>query len=168
APAPPAVSTRAAADSSPGDLDATALRRLWPEVLDVVKQTSRRTRALLDNAQITGVSGELVTLGAPAALARMIGEDSNTSVLRDALTNVVGGSWRIAVDGSGAPPPAEPAAQAPRYDPRGPAAEPEPDPRDDTEPDDAGSGRTGAVDAEAEALRLLHEQLCARPVEGTG
>jgi DNA polymerase-3 subunit gamma/tau len=136
----------------------------------VVKQSSRRTRALLDNAQITGVSGELVTLAAPAALARMIGEDSNTTTLRDALTKVVGGTWRIAVDGSGAPVPSEPAAEPARPAARTPVAEsePEPDPRDDTEPDDASDARATAVDPEAEALRLLQEQLGARPVEGTG
>ena len=45
------------------------------------------------------VDGELVGLSAPAALAKMIGEDSNTSVLRAALTTVVGGEWKIAVEG---------------------------------------------------------------------
>jgi DNA polymerase-3 subunit gamma/tau len=173
---PPAASAAPAAPAptetpgAPGELDATALRRLWPEVLEVVKQSSRRTRALLDNAQITGVSGELVTLAAPAALARMIGEDSNTTTLRDALTKVVGGTWRIAVDGSGAPVPSEPAAEPARPAARTPVAEsePEPDPRDDTEPDDASDARATAVDPEAEALRLLQEQLGARPVEGTG
>ena len=40
-----------------GELDATALRRIWPDVLEVVKRSSRRTRALLDNAQITAAQG---------------------------------------------------------------------------------------------------------------
>src|SRR5581483_1849717 len=93
APAPPPAEAapEPAPASAPGALDSAALRRLWPEVLDVVKQGSRRTRALLDNAQITEVAGERVTLSAPTALAKMISEDSNTAALRTALTKVVGG-----------------------------------------------------------------------------
>jgi DNA polymerase-3 subunit gamma/tau len=134
-----------------GGLDAAALRRLWPEVLDVVKQTSRRTRALLDNAQITDVAGEQITLSAPTALAKMIAEDSNTSALREALTKVVGGQWKVAVSGAAAPTSS--------------AAEPEPDPREDE--DDTASGKPAEpVDPEAEALKLLREQLDARPIDG--
>jgi DNA polymerase-3 subunit gamma/tau len=134
-----------------GGLDAAALRRLWPEVLDVVKQTSRRTRALLDNAQITDVAGEQITLSAPTALAKMIAEDSNTSALREALTKVVGGQWKVAVSGAAAPTSS--------------AAEPDPDPREDE--DDTASGKPAEpVDPEAEALKLLREQLDARPLDG--
>jgi DNA polymerase-3 subunit gamma/tau len=152
--------------ASPGILDATALRRLWPEVLETVKQSSRRTRALLDNAQITNAVGELVTLAAPSALARMISEDSNTSVLRQALTKVVGGEWRIDVEpaNGAASSPAAPAATTGA--PAATVAEPppEPDPRDDADPDDE-PGRIKALDPEAEALRLLQDQLGARPVD---
>jgi DNA polymerase III subunit gamma/tau len=145
APAPP---------GAPGELDAAALRRLWPEVLDVVKQASRRTRALLDNAQVIAASGDLVTLAAPAALAKMLSEESNTSMLRTALTKVVGGTWRVTVDGSGATG-AQPSAA--------PAPPPDQDPRDDTDLDVSG-GPAGA-DPEVEALRLLQDQLGARPVD---
>jgi DNA polymerase-3 subunit gamma/tau len=138
---------------SAGALDAAALRRLWPEVLDVVKQSSRRTRALLDNAQIIDVTGEQVSLSAPTALAKMISEESNTSALRAALTKVVGGEWKIAVSGAAPVAAAEPATA-------------EPDPRDDD--DDAASTRPEGepVDPEAEALRLLREQFDARPLDG--
>ncbi|HET8583148.1 MAG TPA: DNA polymerase III subunit gamma and tau, partial [Jatrophihabitans sp.] len=142
--------------AGPGALDAAALRRLWPEVLDVVKQASRRTRALLDNAQITDVAGELVNLAAPAALARMIADESNTSVLKAALTKVVGGEWRIDVDGNGTAS----AATTPS-DP--PATQPEADPRDETDDDPATA--PAAVDPEAEALKLLRAELGARPLD---
>jgi DNA polymerase-3 subunit gamma/tau len=147
-------------------LDAAALRRLWPEILDIVKQSSRRTRALLDNAQISGAAGEVITLAAPSALARMIAEDSNTSVLRAALTKAVGGSWRIEVEpGGAAPASAEtPAAAARPTAPREGEPQLEPDPRDDTE-SDTPAARAAAVDPETEALRLLQDQLGARPVE---
>jgi DNA polymerase-3 subunit gamma/tau len=148
-----------------GALDAAALRRLWPEVLEVVKQTSRRTRALLDNAQITDVAGELVNLAAPGALAKMIADESNTSVLRAALTQVVGGSWRIGVDGSVA------VATSDNSQPGRPGSAPEPDPRDeaDIEPEpseDASPTPAATLDPEAEAIKLLTSELGARPLEG--
>jgi DNA polymerase-3 subunit gamma/tau len=127
-----------------------------------VKQRSRRTRALLDNAQVTGSDGSTVTLAAPPALAKMIAEDSNTTVLRDALTQVVGGSWKVEVEagtGASAAPVAEPSAPSAR-----PVRAPEPDPRDDTdEPDD--DPAVAPSDPETEAMRLLQERLGARPVD---
>ncbi|MDP9118283.1 MAG: DNA polymerase III subunit gamma and tau [Actinomycetota bacterium] len=152
------------APSGSGELDAAALRRLWPEILEMVKQASRTTRALLDNAQIVGAAGELVTLGAPAKLARMIAEERNTSVLRDALIKVVGGAWRIEVEPTtAAAPPSETGGTGASGSGRPLHAVPdiESDPRDDTEADVAGA-TASAVDSEAQALRLLHDQLGAR------
>ncbi len=151
-PAPPPASGEA------GALDAAALRRLWPEVLEVVKQTSRRTRALLDNAQITDVAGELVTLAAPGALAKMIGEESNTAVLRAALTKVVGGEWKIAVDGA---PAAGSAADGAA---RGGAGS-DVDPRDDADYEPESQPVAPAADPEAEAMKLLRDELGARPLD---
>ena len=37
--------------------DSVGLRRQWPQILDKVRDKSRRTRALLDNAPIGGVEG---------------------------------------------------------------------------------------------------------------
>ncbi|HEY3714932.1 MAG TPA: DNA polymerase III subunit gamma and tau [Jatrophihabitantaceae bacterium] len=144
-----------------GEIDAAALRRLWPDVLDIVKQSSRRTRALLDNAQVSSVDGDRLVLGAPnATLAKMIGEDGNTELLRTALTSIVGGNWRVDVEVAGGtiPVPATPSAPATPQPP--PAAEP--DPREESEPDD--SPEAQRVDPEAEALRLLQSTLGARPL----
>ena len=161
-PPAPVAPAPAPASVEPGALDAAALRRLWPEVLEVVKEASRRTRALLDNAQITNVDGELVSLSAPSALAKMIAEESNTSALRAALTKVVGGEWRVAVDGQA---PAAAAAPAERGTPR--AAAPEPDPRDDADFEAGPDAATSApLDPETEAIKLLRSELGARPLEG--
>lgn len=147
-------------------LDAAALRRLWPEILEVVKDSSRTARALLDNAQITDAEGELVTLSSSGPLAKMIAEDRNTSVLKAAMTKVVGGSWRIQVVGA-----APGASAAPAQGARGrsaAASAPEPDPRDD-EPEPAGDDETAApraYDPEVEAVKLLRDRLGARPLEG--
>jgi DNA polymerase-3 subunit gamma/tau len=157
-PSPPA---KPAAPPAPGQLDAGALRRLWPDVLEVVKSVSRRTRALLDNAQIVAADGELVTLAAPAALAKMIAEDSNTTVLRDALIQVVGGNWKIAVEGGAAAPTLPESNQAPPARPAAPRAV-ESDPRDDTDDDPA---QAAGTDPETEAMKLLKDELGARPVD---
>ncbi|MGN6607477.1 MAG: DNA polymerase III subunit gamma/tau, partial [Jatrophihabitans sp.] len=178
---PGAAGFTAAADTSPapatpppgggaaGTLDATALRRIWPEVLEVVKQASRRTRALVDNAQIASVTGDTVKLEAPAALAKMIAEDSNTEVLRAALTKVVGGTWKIAVGaGGGAADTARPAATGAVRSAPVRELPPEPDPRDDLEPDDDGPpDERPVVDPEQEALRLLRDELGARPLDAS-
>jgi DNA polymerase-3 subunit gamma/tau len=137
---------------------------LWPDVLEIVKQTSRRTRALLDNAQITGCDGSKVTLAAPAALAKMIAEDSNTTVLRDALTQVVGGTWQVAVEaGTGAEPlpSGEPQGSAPSS--ARASRPPEPDPRDDL--DESDTANSAPSDPEADAMKLLQDRLGARPVD---
>jgi len=99
-----------------GALDSAGLRQLWPQVLDVVKRSSRRTRALLDNAQVAELDGDLVTLTTETApLARMIGEASNTALLVQALQQLRGGAWRVRVtvagaDADAAPSPASGAA----------------------------------------------------------
>jgi DNA polymerase-3 subunit gamma/tau len=150
-----------------GMLDAAALRRLWPEILDVVKRTSRRTRALLDSAQIVVVDRDLVQLSAPAALARMIAEQSNTAALARALTEVVGSEWRVEVK------PAEEMARpdgTARNDAGngagGPSAPPDADPgQDPDEVDAVAAPSSTATDPEAEALKLLQQQLGARPLE---
>jgi DNA polymerase-3 subunit gamma/tau len=165
APEPAAAPPPAAADVS-GAPDATALRRLWPEVLDVAKQKSKRTHALLMNAQITAAAGETITITAPPALAKMIGEASNTEVLSAALTQVIGGSWKIVVESGDVPAPK--AADAPPAMPLRPTPEPEVDvdPRDDPEFDEnAPSSAAAPLDPEAEAMRLLQDQLGARPMK---
>jgi len=81
-----------------GDTDSAALRRLWPDVLDQVRVRSRRTRALLDNAAIGSVEGTQIRLAATSVpIAKMIADDSNLGVLREALAAVVGGGWQIEV-----------------------------------------------------------------------
>lgn len=163
--APPPAAPAPATQSSNAP-DATALRRLWPEVLDVVKQSSKRTHALLMNAQIVAASGENVTLAAPAALAKMIAEQSNTSVLAAALTKVIGGDWKIAVEvgeASGRQATASSGLDAAATSaPQPPPAE-DIDPRD--EPEFDASASAPPVDSETEAVRLLQAQLGARPVK---
>ncbi|SDJ53250.1 DNA polymerase III, tau subunit [Frankineae bacterium MT45] len=193
-----APAAAAAAPANPGALDATAIRRLWPQLLDVVKQSSRRTRALLDNAQVGDVKGQIVVLTAPSAtLAKMISDDSNTSVLRAALTAEVGGAWKVEVqveaDGAGQSRPvpdagptpeeeeasaAQAAAAAKATAARAAAREVadaqaavessgDLDPRDSSEPVAPGEA-AARLDPEASAIQLLRSTLDAKPLDASG
>jgi DNA polymerase-3 subunit gamma/tau len=164
----------AAASESPavppahtGELDAAALRNLWPAVLERVRDSSRTTWAMLDNSQIVAVDGERVTVAVAPSLAKRIAEDRNALLIGESLTKTVGGSWRIEIEAGAAQGAkrADADVAAPKSAVR-PAPEPEPDPRDDTEPDAPGE-RPAPADPETEALKLLQAELGARPIEGT-
>jgi DNA polymerase-3 subunit gamma/tau len=142
-------------------MDAVAIRQLWPAVLDAVKRGKQRTRALLHDAQVASVDGDLITLTAPSStLARMISEDSNVEVVRAALRDEVGGDWRITVQTLDAPlagiDPARPAGASP------PSVIAERDPRDDT---DFEALPPTPADPETDALDLLQARLGARPID---
>jgi DNA polymerase III subunit gamma/tau len=165
APVPDAPSERPAggdadlSTSSGSGIDAAAIRRLWPEILDVVKRSSRRTRALLDNAQVAGLEGNRVRLRAGAPLARMIGEPSNTMLLTQALTSVLGGGWQVDVEVDDG----EPALTLPEKTATI-AAVAVADERDELL-DDRAAPRP---DPEAEALALLRTTFGARPLDEAG
>ncbi len=155
---PPAAPTNEPRPS--GAMDATALRRLWPEVLDIVKGSSKTTWAMLDGSQIVDVAADEVTIAVSPSLARRIAEDRNVSLIGDAFSKVVGGSWRVVIApaNGGAP-------RSGQQRPAAPDAAAQPDPRDDS--DDAGTAARSGADPEAEALRLLETTLGARPVDDT-
>jgi DNA polymerase III subunit gamma/tau len=153
----PAVASQPDPKPASGAIDAAALRRLWPDVLEVVKQSSRRTRALLDNAQVSSVDGNRLTVSAATApLAKMISEDGNVELLRTALASIVGGAWEVDVAMSGGNARAGPT---------------EPDPRDqsgdgsDYPTDAADTPEAQLADPEAEALSLLRSTLGVRPID---
>src|SRR6476646_2713534 len=155
-----AVPTRSSSGAAPRAMDAVAIRQLWPAVLDAVKRGTPRTRALLHDAQVASVDGDLITLTAPSStLARMISEDSNVEVVRAALRDEVGGDWRITVQTPDAPAGvglARPAGSSP------PSVIAERDPRDDT---DLEALTPTSADPETDALDLLQAQLGARPID---
>jgi DNA polymerase-3 subunit gamma/tau len=151
--------------------DSAGLRRVWPDVLEQVKSRSRRTRALLDNASVASVEGTTIRLVASSApIAKMIGDDSNLSVLRDALAAVVGGGWQIKV-GSDSPTAPSARTRAPASATRPAESAPMPPRSDDSDGVDEesdeveGSERNGA-DPEAAAIALLQNNLGARPIDG--
>jgi DNA polymerase-3 subunit gamma/tau len=105
-----------------GQLDAAALRRVWPRVLDTVKSVRRLPHALLSQyAEVADVRGEeLILVFTLPAMATRFRSDDSAEVLAAALTEVVGGRWRITVAVS------EPQAAPEGFSPGdGPAEEPE-------------------------------------------
>ena len=89
------------------ELDAAAIRRLWPEVVDAVKSRKRTTHALLSHAQVVDVTGRTLRLSiATAPIARQFESGVNPDVLREALREVLGVDWALEiVVGAGGPAP---------------------------------------------------------------
>jgi DNA polymerase-3 subunit gamma/tau len=142
-----------------GELDAAAVRRIWPEVLDAVKRRRRTTHALLMNVSVHAVDRGTLTLTISSEpLSRLLAQDVNTEAVRGAVKDVLGVDWRVqvVVDGGGLPGGVDP----------GPAGPPDDDPRDDEPtppPTDSGTAR---VDPEEAAISLLQSTLGAKRMDG--
>ncbi|WP_189260018.1 DNA polymerase III subunit gamma and tau [Lentzea flava] len=92
APEPEPAETPAAS----GGLDATAVRRVWSELLAAVRSSSRSTEAMLTNAMVSEVDGNVVTIAHTSApLARRLAEPRNTEAIANALSSVLGGTWQV-------------------------------------------------------------------------
>ena len=193
APAPAAPAAPNAAESSPvprggeptpvvsanpepaadGELTTSDVRRVWPELLAVVKRHKRTTEALLKSAQVHGLANGVLTLAATSpALAKMLGDDLNRDVLRQALLELLGVRWKVTVvvegaaAATGAPVAPEQAREAARV---AEAAEANELMAERAAESSAGGGDREpepAVDPEQAALSLLRTQLGARPLDG--
>ncbi|MGH3548820.1 MAG: DNA polymerase III subunit gamma and tau [Pseudonocardiaceae bacterium] len=81
---------------APDQLDAAAVRREWPALLDAVREQSRTTQVLLSNATASAVQGSTLVLTLPnAPLARRLGDDRNVELIRAALRTVLGVDWQV-------------------------------------------------------------------------
>ena len=149
-----------------GELDAAAVRRIWPEVLDNVKRRRRTAHALLMNVSVQSVDDGVLTLTISSIpLSRLLAQDANTEVVRSALKDVLGVDWRIAVvvDGDGGP-----AGGANPGGASGGTAPPLPDddPRDDEPSSPTADGPPARVDPEEAAISLLQSTLGAKRMDG--
>jgi DNA polymerase-3 subunit gamma/tau len=103
----------ASADAAPGGLDAAAVRRVWPSILDAVKKRKRTTHVLLSEATVVAVDGSaLVLTHANAPLVRRLSEDQNVAVVRESLREVLGVDWQLRYEGGGQPAAARGGAQS--------------------------------------------------------
>ncbi|RGC65180.1 DNA polymerase III subunit tau [Micromonospora sp. MW-13] len=129
--------------AAPGALDAVAVRRAWPEVVGKVNRTNKRIAALMRDAVVRELDGDVLLLTVKSTvLAKMMSD--HAQVLTDALYEELGGRWQIRCEisgerGGGGPRAAAPAAARPAPQaPTAPAARPT---------SGAPDGRGGAVPA---------------------
>ena len=82
--------------SAPGELNATAVRTMWPTVRDKVRQRSRTTEVMLAGATVRGIEDNtLVLTHTSAPLAKRLSEQRNADVIADALKDALGVNWRV-------------------------------------------------------------------------
>ncbi|MDQ3504790.1 MAG: DNA polymerase III subunit gamma/tau, partial [Actinomycetota bacterium] len=163
-PEPLAEPTRAPAPT--GELTVVDLRRLWPDILEAIKERKRTTAALLMSASVLGVEGSVLKLGINSSgLMRRLSEEMNTEIIRAALLDKLGVDWQVQTivdvgqeqqslhdpDPTARPGAVDSPVQVPASEEVG-------------EPDRQGSNEP--VDSEQAALSLLRDQLGAQPVDG--
>jgi DNA polymerase III subunit gamma/tau len=92
--------------SAPGELNAAAVRTMWPTVRDKVRQRSRTTEVMLAGATVLAIDDNtLVLTHASAPLAKRLSEKRNADVIAEALKDALGVNWRVRCE-AGAPAPA--------------------------------------------------------------
>ncbi|MFL6022467.1 MAG: hypothetical protein ACJ72O_03940, partial [Marmoricola sp.] len=87
----------AQAAPAPAGLGLVDARRVWPDLLNKVKEMRRFTWILLSqNAQVIGLDGGVLTVGFKTAGAKdsFIGGGSE-EILRQAAIDVIGADWRV-------------------------------------------------------------------------
>jgi DNA polymerase-3 subunit gamma/tau len=166
----PVVAANASTPSGDSELTTSDVRRIWPELLSVVKRHKRTTEAMLKSAQVHELKGGVLTLSTTSpALARRIGDDLNKDVLREALSELLGVRWKVeaVVEGAGAPAGGTVSPEVAREAAR--AAEEREERELVAQHAAEASGtlaeQSPAVDPEAAALSLLRAQLGARPID---
>ncbi|MDT7745172.1 MAG: polymerase subunit gamma/tau, partial [Actinomycetota bacterium] len=92
--------------TAPGAMDAAGLRRIWSEVMTAVREASKPTHALLQNATVAAVEGTIVTLAMPTPpLAKQLSQPNRAGHVTSALGRVLSGEWALrAVDANGQAP----------------------------------------------------------------
>ncbi|MFQ1003293.1 DNA polymerase III subunit gamma and tau [Modestobacter sp. SSW1-42] len=146
------------------------VRRIWPELLKVVRGHKRTTEGLMKSAQVHDLANGTLTLSFTSpALAKMMGDDLNREIVRQSVEELLGVRWKV-----------QTIVDVPGQAPAGPAATPEAaraaaEAAQTAEADElmaeraaepvAGSADAPEQDPHAAALLLLRTQLGARPIE---
>ncbi len=128
--APPAASSQGGDAATPSGLTLVDVRRLWPDLLESVKDKRRFTWILLSqNAQVAAVDDKTLTVALVNAGARQsFSAGGSEEILRQAAIDVIGHDWRIEaiVD-----PTAQPGSHQDVVTRSAVAPEPEPEPETD-------------------------------------
>jgi DNA polymerase-3 subunit gamma/tau len=169
APGPPPA---AAVTDAPGAVDLAALRRLWDDVLDAVKQRNRSAHAMLkEYAQLAAVDNRAVTLAFKNATIGRQFEARSSDYFREALREIAGIDLQVRTSSdTAAPAGAAPAADIPDLPPaartgngagNGGGAPDVVDVTDSTDDDDAPPGPDAGPD---DAVALLQRDLGAQVI----
>ncbi|VBA43780.1 DNA polymerase III subunits gamma/tau [Mycobacterium attenuatum] len=152
--------------AAPGELNAAAVRTMWPTVRDKVRQRSRTTEVMLAGATVRALEGNTLVLTHDSApLARRLCEQRNADVIAEALKDALGVDWRVRCE-VGAAEPVETAVPAATEEaaPEAHSAQ-----RAEEESMLAEAGRNNPSeprrDPEEAALELLRSELGARPID---
>jgi DNA polymerase III subunit gamma/tau len=165
-PEPPPPATEHA--PVPGELNAAAVRTMWPTVRDKVRQRSRTTEVMLAGATVRAVEGGTLVLSHESApLARRLSEQRNADVIAEALKDALGVNWRVRCE-TGPAASAEMSLPAPKVEEPVPDAHSVQRDEEETMLAEAGRNDTSAPrrDPEEVALELLQNELGARRIEG--
>lgn len=165
--APPAPAPVPEAPSAPGELNAAAVRTMWPTVREKVRQRSRTTEVMLAGATVRSLEGNTLVLAHESApLAKRLCEGRNADVIAEALKDALGVNWRVRCETGTADP--VPSALTPKFE--DPAPEVISAQRDEEESMLAEAVRSDPSaprrDPEEVALELLQNELGARRIEG--
>ncbi|MGB9222714.1 DNA polymerase III subunits gamma/tau [Mycobacterium sp.] len=168
-PAPPEPKPKPAPEPAavPGELNAAAVRTMWPTVRDKVRQRSRTTEVMLAGATVRALDGNTLVLAHDSApLARRLSEQRNADVIAEALKDALGVNWRVRCETG-------PQESAPAVAATAPEPSPVEDPVDSAQREEeesmlaeAGSSEpTARRDPEEAALELLQNELGARRID---
>jgi DNA polymerase-3 subunit gamma/tau len=162
--AAPAPEPPVASPAPPGQLDAAAVRSMWPTVREKVRDRSKPVYAMLDAAIVRAVDGDtLIIAHQSAPLAKRLTEQHNADVIRDALKDALGVDWRLRCEVGTGDQPAAPLPEEPRADPVDTRrAEEDSMIAEVGHEEDAPPRR----DPEEAALELLQSELGARRIDG--
>ncbi|NHB85397.1 hypothetical protein G7085_14325 [Tessaracoccus sp. HDW20] len=138
----PTAEARPARQAATGQLTATELRRVWPNVLEEVKRRRRFTHMLLSqHAQVIDVADGALTLGFSGSGPREnFGAGGSVDVLVDALIEVIGVELRINPVVSGPPPSSHTQSSVPQVRRWCPSSGPRPPQRPRRRPTAGGGG----------------------------
>jgi DNA polymerase-3 subunit gamma/tau len=165
-PDPVAVAVPSPVPVAAGAVDVAALRRLWDDVLDAVKQRNRSAHAMLkEYAHVGAVDARTVTLAFNnAAIGRNF--EPKADFFREALREVAGIDLQVKVSADAAPAGSTPAARREDRDEPDAEAPPAPPPADVVDVSDASLDDESA-DPETEsvdAVSLLQQGLDAQVI----
>ena len=131
APPPAPTAPTAPPVAATGTLDAAALRRVWEEIVATVGRRSKRTAAVVREATVQDVEGNLIVLHFQHAVhATMLA--AGPQPLLEAVQEVLGGQWQVRCESGDGPaggtgrvggprrPPEPPSPPAPAADPGAP------------------------------------------------